>query len=164
MVFIRILWSSITSRVSSKIWCGAILRVCHVRADSAVWLPLTSSNWPWSGTPKVRLYDTFLGGLRQSWGITPLLVLNLVTKVATEGSATGTVPHLAIADVGESAKSDVVGMVMAKDGVGLKRTCFLESGGWEVEANMWYADVWCCVCKPLQGNQDPACFGILGQI
>ncbi len=26
----------------------------------------TSSIWPWSGVPKVRLYDTFLGGLRQS--------------------------------------------------------------------------------------------------
>jgi hypothetical protein len=23
----------------------------------------TSSIWPWSGMPKVRLYDTFLGGL-----------------------------------------------------------------------------------------------------
>ncbi len=28
--------------------------------------PHTSSIWPWSGTPKVRLYDTFLGGLRHS--------------------------------------------------------------------------------------------------
>jgi hypothetical protein len=27
--------------------------------------PHTSSIWPWSGAPKVRLYDTFLGGLRQ---------------------------------------------------------------------------------------------------
>ncbi len=26
----------------------------------------TSSVWPWSGAPKVRLYDTFLGGLRHS--------------------------------------------------------------------------------------------------
>ncbi len=26
--------------------------------------PHTSSVWPWSGMPKVRLYDTFLGGLR----------------------------------------------------------------------------------------------------
>ncbi len=32
--------------------------------------PHTSSIWPWSGAPKVRLYDTFLGGLRQSF--TPL--------------------------------------------------------------------------------------------
>jgi hypothetical protein len=24
----------------------------------------TSSIWPWSGMPKVRLYDIFLGGLR----------------------------------------------------------------------------------------------------
>ncbi len=28
--------------------------------------PHTSSIWPWSGAPKVRLYDTFLGGLRHS--------------------------------------------------------------------------------------------------
>ncbi len=26
----------------------------------------TCSNWPWSGAPKVRLYDTFLGGLCHS--------------------------------------------------------------------------------------------------
>ncbi len=26
----------------------------------------TSSIWPWSGAPKVHMYDTFLGGLRQS--------------------------------------------------------------------------------------------------
>jgi hypothetical protein len=39
-----------------------------------------------------------------SWGITPLLVLKLVTKVATEVSAARTVPHLAMADVGENAK------------------------------------------------------------
>jgi hypothetical protein len=64
---------------------------------------------------------------RSSWGITPLLVLKLVTEVATKGSATGTVPHLAMANVGESAKSDVVGMAMAKEGVGLKQTYFLES-------------------------------------
>jgi hypothetical protein len=60
-------------------------------------------------------------------GITPLLVLKLVTKVATEAAA-GTVPHLAMANVGENAKSNAVGMAMAKEGVGLKRTCFLESG------------------------------------
>ncbi len=29
---------------------------------------------------------------------------------------------------------------------------------------MWYVDVWCCVCQALQGNQDPACFAMLGQI
>ncbi len=28
-------------------------------------LPHTSSVWPWSGAPKVRLYDTFMSGLRQ---------------------------------------------------------------------------------------------------
>ncbi len=28
--------------------------------------PHTSNIWPWSGTPKVRLYDTFLGSLRHS--------------------------------------------------------------------------------------------------
>jgi hypothetical protein len=56
-------------------------------------------------------------------------VLKLATKVATKGSAAGTVPHLAMADVEESAKSDVLGMAMAKEGVGWKRACFLESGG-----------------------------------
>ncbi len=30
--------------------------------SSGCW-PHTSSVWPWSGVPKVRLYDTFLGGL-----------------------------------------------------------------------------------------------------
>ncbi len=38
-------------------------RVCHLRADSVVWLSNTSSIWPWSGVPKVHLYNTFLGGL-----------------------------------------------------------------------------------------------------
>ena len=33
--------------------------------SSGCW-PHTSSVWPWSGVPKVRLYDTFLGGLRHS--------------------------------------------------------------------------------------------------
>ncbi len=28
--------------------------------------PHTSSIWPWSGAPKVRLYGTFIGGLRHS--------------------------------------------------------------------------------------------------
>ncbi len=28
--------------------------------------PHTSSIWPWSGAPKVHLYNTFLGGLRQA--------------------------------------------------------------------------------------------------
>ncbi len=40
--------------------------VCHLRADSVVWLSHRSSVWPWSGAPKVRLYDTFLGGLHQN--------------------------------------------------------------------------------------------------
>jgi hypothetical protein len=40
--------------------------ICHLRADSVVWLSHMSSIWPWSGAPKVRLYDTFLGGLRHS--------------------------------------------------------------------------------------------------
>jgi hypothetical protein len=65
MVFIPSTCSRITSRVSSRIWCGAIWRVHHLRADSVVWLSHTSSIWPWSGAPKVCLYDTFLGGLRQ---------------------------------------------------------------------------------------------------
>jgi hypothetical protein len=32
---------------------------------SGCW-PHTSSIWPWLGAPKVRLYNTFLGGLRQT--------------------------------------------------------------------------------------------------
>ncbi len=55
--------SRISSRVSSRIWHGAIWHIRHLRADSVVWLSHTSSVWPWSGAPKVRLYDTFLGGL-----------------------------------------------------------------------------------------------------
>ncbi len=63
MVFIPSTCSSITSRVSSRIWRGAMWRICHLRADSVVWLSHTSSIWPWSGEQKVWLYDTFLGGL-----------------------------------------------------------------------------------------------------
>ncbi len=55
--------SRINSRVSSRIWCGAIWHVSHLRADSVVWLSHTSSVWPWSGAPKVRLCNTFQGGL-----------------------------------------------------------------------------------------------------
>ncbi len=58
--------SRTTSRVSSRIWHGTIFHVRHLRADSVVWLSHTSSIWPWSGAPKVHLYDTFLGGLCQS--------------------------------------------------------------------------------------------------
>ncbi len=63
--------SRITSRVSSRVWHGAMWRVCHPRADSVVWLSHMSSIWPWSGVPKVRFYDTFLGGLRHkiTWRI-----------------------------------------------------------------------------------------------
>ncbi len=57
--------SRITSRVSSRIWGCAIWRVPHPRADSVVWLSHTSIVWPWSGAPKVRLYNTFLGSLHQ---------------------------------------------------------------------------------------------------
>ncbi len=39
--------------------------VCHLRADSVVELSHKSSIYPWLGVPKVRLYDTFLGSLRQ---------------------------------------------------------------------------------------------------
>jgi hypothetical protein len=65
MVFIPSICSRITWRVSSRIWCGEMWCVCHLRADSVVWLSHTSSVWPWSGMPKVRLYGTFLGGLHQ---------------------------------------------------------------------------------------------------
>ncbi len=67
MVFIPSTSSKITSRVSSRIWGGAMWCIRHLRADSAVWLFCTSSIWPWSGAPKVRLHYTFLGGLRQTW-------------------------------------------------------------------------------------------------
>ncbi len=66
MAFILSTCSRITSRISSRIWCGAMWHICHLRADSVVWLSHTSSIWPWSGAPKVWLYDTFLGGLRHS--------------------------------------------------------------------------------------------------
>ncbi len=65
MVFIQSTCSRRTSRTTSRVWCGAIWRIRHLRADSVVWLSHTSSIWPWSGAPKVRLYDTFLGSLRQ---------------------------------------------------------------------------------------------------
>ncbi len=55
-------------------WC-----VCHPRADSVVWLSHTSSIWPWSGAPKVPLYSTFLGGLRQA-------ITQRWTKSPTSGS------------------------------------------------------------------------------
>ncbi len=64
MVFIPSTSSRITSRVNSRLWRGAMWRVCHLRADSVVWLSHMSSVWPWSGMPKVLLYGTFLGGLR----------------------------------------------------------------------------------------------------
>ncbi len=81
MVFIQSTCSRITSRassrktsrVSSRIWRGTMWRVCHPRADSVVWLSHTSSFWLWSGAPKVRLYDTFLGSLRHSMGFVKVL-------------------------------------------------------------------------------------------
>ncbi len=65
MVFIPSTCSRITSRVSSRIWPAAMWCICHLRADSVVWLSHTSSVWPLSGVPKVHLNNTFLGGLRQ---------------------------------------------------------------------------------------------------
>ncbi len=66
MVFIPSTCSRITSRTTSRVWCGVIWQVHHLRADSVVWLSHMSRVWPWSGAPKVHLYDTFLGDLRQS--------------------------------------------------------------------------------------------------
>jgi hypothetical protein len=48
--------------------------------------PHTSSVWPWSGTPKVHLYNTFLGGLRQDrarhgW---PPAAMVRITRTMTE--------------------------------------------------------------------------------
>ncbi len=39
----------------------------HPRVDIAGCQPHTSSVWPWSGTPRVCLYDTFSGGLHQGY-------------------------------------------------------------------------------------------------
>ncbi len=59
--------SRITSRTTSRVWCGMIWSQSSLRADSAVvWLSHTSSVQPWSGGPKVRLYGTFIGGLRHA--------------------------------------------------------------------------------------------------
>jgi hypothetical protein len=41
-------------------WC---LQHWHLGIDMCWMSPHTSSIWPWSGTPKVSLYDTFLSGL-----------------------------------------------------------------------------------------------------
>ncbi len=57
--------SRLTSRITSRVWRGMIWHVRHLRADSVVWLSHKSSVWPWSGMPKVHLYNTFLGGLHQ---------------------------------------------------------------------------------------------------
>ncbi len=59
--------SRITSRTSSRVWCGTFRGQSSLRADSAVWLSHTSSVWPWSGAPKARLYSTFIGGLRHGF-------------------------------------------------------------------------------------------------
>ncbi len=57
--------SRITSRTSSRVWRGTFWGQSSLRADSAVWLSHTSSIWPWSGTPKVCLYGTFISGIQQ---------------------------------------------------------------------------------------------------
>ncbi len=46
--------------------------------------PHTSSIWPWSGAPKVRLYGTFMSGLRQ--GTMMFLVVVTVMFVVTKNS------------------------------------------------------------------------------
>ncbi len=67
--------SSITSRTTSRVWRGTIQSQSSLRADSVVWLSHTSSVWPWSGTQKVRLYGTFIGGL---WHCFTTTLLHLV--------------------------------------------------------------------------------------
>ncbi len=49
--------------------------------------PHMSSIWPWSGAPKVRLYDTFLGGLRQR------LVKPALCPQWTKGGKWDTIAH-----------------------------------------------------------------------
>ncbi len=55
--------------------------ICHHRADSLVWLSHMSSILPWSGAPKVRLYDTFLGSLHH----TQRIVTNCLTTANKKG-------------------------------------------------------------------------------
>ena len=67
MVFIPSTCSRITSRVSSRIWRGAMWRwhVCHLKVDSVVWLSHMSSIWPWSLGWEIRL--EFCGIPRLIW-------------------------------------------------------------------------------------------------
>ncbi len=58
--------SRVTSRTTSRVWCGTFRVQSSLRADLAVWLSHMSSIWPWSGVPKVRLYSTFINGIRHS--------------------------------------------------------------------------------------------------
>ncbi len=51
--FKNLTWRDV-ARLSCQSWLSS-LAPSHV-----------SSVWPWSGAPKVRLYDTFLGGLRHT--------------------------------------------------------------------------------------------------
>ncbi len=45
----------------------------HLRVDICWMSPHTSSFWPWTNTPKVRLYGTFLSGLHQTYTTFPRL-------------------------------------------------------------------------------------------
>ncbi len=70
--------SRITSRTSSRVWRGTFQGQSSLRADLALWLSHTSSIWPWSGAPKVRLYATFISGIQQiDQGLNIILIENM---------------------------------------------------------------------------------------
>ncbi len=74
--WIQLVWSNRLALIDTKIscgvqdiflqWGGAFYVTATLALTSAKCQRHMSSVWPWSGMPKVRLYYTFLGGLRQA--------------------------------------------------------------------------------------------------
>ena len=72
--WIQLVWSNRLALIATEIscgvwdifpqWGGTFYVTATSALTSAECQHHTSSIWPWSGTPKVRLYYTFLGGLR----------------------------------------------------------------------------------------------------
>ncbi len=60
-------WSASKDKSRIMTWC--YVHICHLRANSSVWLSHTSSIWPWWGVPKVHLYSTFISSLCQAFNI-----------------------------------------------------------------------------------------------
>ncbi len=75
--------SRVISRTSSKVWCGIIRGQSSLRDDLAVWLSHTSSVLPWSGMPKVRMYDTFVSSLQHA-AIGHIIKLNVMDNQASQ--------------------------------------------------------------------------------